>query len=238
VTSAVRNDLGLYDRHAQDWWDPASAFAGTLHAVNRWRIARIAAELGDDLRGTAAVDLGCGGGILAEALARRGASVVGVDRSRPSLAVAAGHGAGLPTLRYLEGDAVQPGLPAACADLVTVADLLEHVQPFAPVLAAAARLLRPGGRCFVTTLNRTWRARWLAVHLAEGIGMIPRGTHDPAAFVTPAELVAAADGCGLGAPRLLGQRLRLLDTLRTWRIHVDAGTSTALGYGCWFTKET
>jgi 2-polyprenyl-6-hydroxyphenyl methylase/3-demethylubiquinone-9 3-methyltransferase len=238
MTAVVRNDLDLYDRHAAAWWDPQSAFAGTLHAVNRWRTARVLAELGQDLRGLAVVDLGCGGGLLAEAMARHGASVVGVDRSRGSLAVAASHGAGLPTLRYLEGDVREPGLPAGCADLVTAADLIEHVDPYAAVLAAAARLLRPGGRCFVTTINRTWRARWLAVHLAEGVGMIPRGTHDPDRFVTPAELVAAAAAHGLGKPRLLGQRLRLWDTLRTWRIHVDDGGSTALGYGYWFTKET
>lgn len=238
MTALVRNDLDLYDRHAAAWWDPQSAFAGTLHAVNHWRIAQIQTEIGHDLRGSAVIDLGCGGGLLAEALARSGASVVGVDRSRASLAVAASHGAGLPTLRYLEGDVRSPGLPAGCADVVTAADLIEHVDPFSAVLASAARLLRPGGRCFVTTINRTRRARWLAVHLAEGVGMIPRGTHDPARFVTPAELIAAAAALGLGQPRLLGQRLRLWHTLRTWRIHVADGGSTALGYGCWFTKES
>lgn len=232
------NDLGLYDRHAAEWWDPRSRFAGTLHGVNQWRLAHLRAELGDDLRGLAAVDLGCGGGLLAEPLARAGACVVGIDRSAASLAAATAHAGGLPTLRYLAGDVREPPLPAACADLVTAADLLEHVDGWPAVLAAAARLLRPGGRLYVSTINRTWRARILAVAVAEGLGLIPRGTHDPARFITPAELTAAAAAHGLGAPRLLGQRLRLPATLAAWRLRLAPGRSTALGYAAWFRRET
>lgn len=237
MTAVERNDLGLYDRHAASWWDAKGSFAATLHGVNELRLHHLADVYGRDMRGVVAVDLGCGGGLLAEPMACRGATVVGVDRSAASIAVARAHGAAVAGLRYEVGDARDPPLPQRCADLVTCADLLEHVDGWGAVLAAAARLLRPGGRLYVSTLNRTFACRLLAVHLAEGLRLIPPGTHDPARLIRPDELVAAGSVAGLRLDRLLGQRLCLGATLRNWAIRLERGDSTRLGYGAWFVRE-
>ncbi len=233
----LRNDLGLYDRHAAAWWDEAGSFAATLHGVNELRLQHLADVYGRDMRGLVAVDLGCGGGLLAEPMANMGATVVGVDCSAASIGVAQAHGAAIAGLRYEVGDARDPPLPERCADLVTCADLLEHVDGWGSVLTAAARLLRPGGRLYVSTLNRTLACRILAVHIAEGLRLIPPGTHDPARLIRPGELLAAGSAAGLRFDRLLGQRLRLGATLRAWAIRLERGASTRLGYAAWFIRE-
>lgn len=237
MIAGQRNDLGLYDRHADAWWDERGRFAATLHGVNELRLQHLHARFGGDMRGLVVADLGCGGGLLAEPMARMGATVVGIDRSERSLAAARAHAGGLPGLRYELGDARDPPLPAGCADLVTCADLLEHVDGWPEVLVAAARLLRPGGQVYVSTLNRTAASRWLAVHVAEGLRLIPPGTHDPARLIRPDELLAAAASAGLTRPQLLGQRLRLFATLRRWAIRLSPGDSTALGYACWLERQ-
>jgi 2-polyprenyl-6-hydroxyphenyl methylase / 3-demethylubiquinone-9 3-methyltransferase len=233
---AVRNDLDLYERHAALWWDARGSFAATLHGVNELRLQHLAAVYGRDMRGVVAVDLGCGGGILAEPMARMGATVMGIDRSAASIAVAKAHGTGIVGLRYEEGDARQPSLPAHCADLVTCADLLEHVDGWDQVLHGAATLLRPNGRLYVSTLNRTVACRLLAVYLAEGLRLIPPGTHDPARLIRPQELIDVAAAANLRLDQLLGQRLRLAATLRHWAIRLAPGSSTALGYAAWFVR--
>lgn len=232
----MRNDLDLYDRHAAAWWDPHSAFAASLHGVNVLRLQHITAACGADLRGLAAVDLGCGGGLLAEPLARAGADVIGIDRSEASLQAARAHGAGVAGLRYAVGDVRDPPLPAACADLVCCADVLEHIDGWRGVVAAAARLLRPGGRLYISTMNRTLAARLIGIHLAEGLRLIPPGTHDPERLITPPELVAAATAAGLERPQLLGERVRVWATLRAWAVRLAPGTSTAIGYAAWFER--
>jgi 2-polyprenyl-6-hydroxyphenyl methylase/3-demethylubiquinone-9 3-methyltransferase len=115
--------------------------------------------------------------------------------------------------------------------------MLEHVDGWQQVLTAAARILRPGGVVYVSTLNRIAASRWLAVHLAEGLRLIPPGTHDPERLIRPSELTAAAEAAGLGTIRILGQRLRFMATLRHWAIRLAPGTSTALGYACWLERR-
>lgn len=237
MTSAWRNDLGLYDRHADAWWDRTGWFAASLHGVNDLRVQHLSDVYGGDMRGVVVVDLGCGGGLLAEPMASRGATVIGIDQSEASIAVARSHGAAIPGLRYEVGDARAPSLPDRCADLVTCADLIEHVDGWPTVVAAAARMLRPGGRLYVSTLNRTFASRILAVHVAETLRLIPVGTHDPARLIRPGELLAAAQTAGLRLDRLLGERLRLAATLRHWAIRIGPGSSTRLGYAAWFIRE-
>ncbi len=237
MIAGQRNDLGLYDRHADAWWDERGRFAATLHGVNELRLQHLRERFGGDMRGMVVADLGCGGGLLAEPMARMGASVVGIDQSERSLEAARAHAGGLHGLRYEQGDARNPPLPAGCADLVTCADMLEHVDGWQQVLTAAARILRPGGVVYVSTLNRTAASRWLAVHLAEGLRLIPPGTHDPERLIRPSELTAAAEAAGLGTIRILGQRLRFMATLRHWAIRLAPGTSTALGYACWLERR-
>lgn len=236
MNRAVRNDLGIYERLAATWWDERGSFAATLHGVNELRLAHLAEVYGGDMRGIVAVDLGCGGGLLAEPMARQGATVIGVDASPASIEVARRHGEGIASLRYEVGDARAPGLPDGCADLVTCADLLEHVEGWPEAVRAAAGLLRVGGRLYVSTLNRTLASRLLAVHLAEGLRLIPPGTHDPDRLIRPQELQAAAMSAGLRCERILGQRLRLWATLRNWSIRLRPGDGIGLGYGAWFRK--
>jgi len=236
MSGRVRNDLGLYDRHAAAWWDDTSRFAASLHGLNQLRLQHLAAVYGGDMRGLAVVDLGCGGGLMAEPIARQGASVVGIDASSASIAVARAHGAGLRGLSYAVGDARAPDLSDGSADLVCCADILEHIVEWPDVVAAAARLLRPGGRLYVSTLNRTMATRLIAIHLAEGLGLIPRGTHDPACCIRPEELAATARTHGLQLDGLLGERVRLFQTIRHWAIRLAPGSSTAMGYAAWFTR--
>lgn len=232
--AALRNDLDLYEREAASWWDPRSRFAASLHGVNALRLQEIADVVGRDLRGLHVADLGCGGGLVSVPLAQAGARVVGVDISPASLRAASGRGEA--NLRVLRADARQPALAGGWADLVVCADVVEHVDGWPRVLAAASTLLRPGGRMYLNTVNRTRRARWLAVGLAEGVGLVPRGTHDPQRFVTPDEIGAAAAACGLVVERFLGQRLRVWRTIVERRIRVAPGRSLALGYGAWLRK--
>ncbi len=231
-----RNDLDLYEREAADWWNERSRFAASLHQVNRLRLIHLADVYGEDMRGLAVADLGCGGGLFAEPMARRGATVTGIDVSPASIAVARAHGAGIAGLSYAVGDARRPGLMAQAFDLVTCADLLEHVDGWPAVLAAAASALKPGGRIYVSTVNRTVAASLLAVHLAETLRLIPPGTHDPARFIRPAELEASGAAAGLRLDRLVGERLLLWRTLRSWAITLAPGPSTALGYGAWLSR--
>lgn len=232
----MRNDLGLYDREAASWWDPRSRFAASLHGVNALRLQHLRQELGNDLHGLVVGDLGCGGGLLAEPLAQAGASVTGIDRSAASLAVARAHGAGIPRLRYESGDIRDPALPAGSCDLVCCADVLEHIVEWTQVVAAAARLLRPGGRFYVSTMNRTLAARLVGVYLVEGLRLVPPGTHDPRLFIRPAELAAAAAAVGLVRPRVLGERVRLWATLRAWAVRLAPGRSVSIGYAAWFER--
>lgn len=235
-SSRKRNDLSIYDNHAHDWWDERSYFAKSLHGLNDVRIAEITDELGTDLTGLRVVDLGCGGGLLSEPLARRGAHVVGIDLSSASIAIAREHGQGVTGLSYIIGDARHPPLPQGSADVVLCADLLEHVHEWPEVIASAFHLLRPGGRCYCSTLNRSWFSALMAVYLAEGLGLVPRGTHDPAMCIRPDKLESTAYHIGFTAGKRLGHRVRIWASLRQWRICMARGRSTAISYGAWLVR--
>lgn len=232
----IRNDLALYEREAARWWDVDSRFAASLHAVNEHRLAEVRERLAGRLAGLAVVDLGCGGGLMAEPLARAGARVVGCDLGPASVAAARRHGADVAGLHYLRADARRVPLADGCADLVLAADVVEHIDGWRSVVAEAGRLLVPGGLLYVSTINRTRRATLLAVHLAEGLRLVPRGTHDPARFVRPDELAAAGRRAGLEPSAARGQRLRWWATLRDRRVRVAPGASTALEYTMWLTR--
>jgi 2-polyprenyl-6-hydroxyphenyl methylase/3-demethylubiquinone-9 3-methyltransferase len=235
----MKNDLAIYEVHARDWWDPRSPWFRSLHGTHEYRRELLRSWAGGRLRGATVVDLGCGGGLLAEPLAAGGARVVGVELGLASVAAARAHrpAAGADgRLLYVRADAQRAPLSDACADLVVAADLLEHVPSWRSVVAEAARLLRPGGLLFVNTLARSWRARLLAVLVAEGIGLVPRGTHDPRLFIRPDELVDEAGARGLELVRLLGERPRIWRTLRTRAVHLAPARSTALSYSALFTK--
>ena len=205
---------------AEDWWDPGGTFA-PLHRLNPLRLTfirdRIAAHKGRDalserpLDGLRVLDIGCGGGLLCEPLARLGAQVAGIDAAEENVAAAARHAAlsGLDidyrhdTAETLAAEALSPG--GARFDLVLNMEVVEHVADVAAFLEASAALVAPGGAMALATLNRTPKSFALAIVGAEYVlRWLPRGTHDWRKFQRPSELVAALRGAGLDTRELTG----------------------------------
>lgn len=190
---------------AADWWDPAGSSA-MLHRLNPVRLAYVRSQIdahwhGDSrarhpLAGKAALDVGCGAGLLAEPLARLGASVTGVDAAPENIAVAKSHAAGQGlAISYHAGELA--GLPSAKFDLVTCMEVVEHVSDPATFVRDLAARIAPGGLLIMSTPNRTIISRLLLVEAAERFGAVPRGTHDWDQFLRPDELTALVDAAGL-----------------------------------------
>jgi 2-polyprenyl-6-hydroxyphenyl methylase/3-demethylubiquinone-9 3-methyltransferase len=226
------NDLDLYEREAHGWWDPKSPAFRSLQSVNALRTDLLREWLGAEHAGRQVVDLACGGGLLSKCFVDGGARVVGIDISRASLRVAhARLGA-----CFAQGDALHAPIATQSVDFVLMSDMLEHVDEPARVVAEAARILRPGGKCFVSTLNRTLRARVLGVWAAEGLGLVPRGTHDAHMFIAPKEIERWATNCGLELERLQGEALDWVRTLRRWTVVLKRGSSCAVTYSALLRK--
>lgn len=221
------NDLDLYERKASSWWDPTSHTFRSLHAVNAFRLRLLAEWLGSDFANCTVADLGCGGGLLAKFFVDSGAQLIGLDISPASVRVASHHVA--PAV-FVCADVQRAPIADGVADIVLLSDVVEHVADPARAFAEAARILRPGGVCFVSTLNRTWRARVLGVWLAEGLGLVPCGTHDPRMFVTPDELANWAAIGGLHVERLQGESLVWPTTLRRWTVTLRRSNDTRITY--------
>ena len=210
----ARNDLSIYDRSAAHWWDGSVRWLRTLQNLVPARFAYF--DTITDWRGKSVLDLGCGGGFMAEALARRGANVTGLDPAAEAIAIAASHAAasGL-TVRYLTGTGEHLPLADHSMDIVVCVDVLEHVTGLDAVLLEIKRVLKPRGFFLFDTINRNWLARLVVVHIAEDLlRLVPKGTHDPLKFIKPEELSAkltqlgfsVAPPVGLG-PRGLDRRL-------------------------------
>jgi 2-polyprenyl-6-hydroxyphenyl methylase/3-demethylubiquinone-9 3-methyltransferase len=199
-------ELGKFAALAHHWWDPESTLFGPLHRMNPLRLDWIE-QMADGLAGKRVVDVGCGGGILTESMAARGAVALGIDLGEKALGVARLH-------KLESGAAVEYRLVAAEAlaaeapgtfDVVTCMELLEHVPDPARTIDACARLATPGGLVVVSTINRNLKAYALAVIGAEYVlGLLPKGTHDYAKFLTPAEIAAFARGAGLAPVGIAG----------------------------------
>jgi 2-polyprenyl-6-hydroxyphenyl methylase/3-demethylubiquinone-9 3-methyltransferase len=190
-------ELAKFSELAHRWWDPASEFR-PLHEINPLRLEWIARAL--QLPGARVLDVGCGGGILAESMARKGASVTGIDLAEKALRVAQLHlRESRLEVRYELASAEQYA-PAHEGefDAVTCMELLEHVPDPASTVAACARLVKPGGKVFFSTINRNLKAYLLAVVGAEYVlNLLPRGTHDYERFVKPSELARWCRAAGL-----------------------------------------
>lgn len=197
-------EIAKFGRLAGRWWDPDGE-SRPLHDLNPVRLAYIAERTA--LRGARALDVGCGGGILSESLARAGAEVTAIDLSPEVIEVARLHlleSALTVDYRLLGVEALADESPAAF-DVVSCMEMLEHVPDPRSVVEACARLLRPGGRLFVSTLNRTPAAFAAAILGAEHVlRLLPRGTHHYAQFIRPSEMAAHLRATGLELEHLAG----------------------------------
>lgn len=191
-------ELAKFSELAHRWWDPQSEF-GPLHQINPLRLQWI--DTLCPLKGIDALDVGCGGGILADAMARKGAQVLGIDLSTKALRVAQLHALEAQTrdvqYREISAEALATEQPQSF-DLVTCMEMLEHVPDPASVVRACARMVRPGGWVFFSTLNRNPKSFLFAIVGAEYIlNLLPRGTHEYAKMIRPSELAAYCRDAGL-----------------------------------------
>ncbi|WP_136418342.1 MULTISPECIES: bifunctional 2-polyprenyl-6-hydroxyphenol methylase/3-demethylubiquinol 3-O-methyltransferase UbiG [Oxalobacteraceae] len=197
-------ELQKFSDLAHRWWDPTSEFR-PLHEINPLRLEWINARA--PLAGKTVADIGCGGGILAESMAKKGAKVTGIDLSEKALKVADLHSleSGV-QVRYemISAEQLAAREPGSY-DVVTCMEMLEHVPDPAAVVQACATLVKPGGHVFFSTINRNPKAYLFAVIGAEYLlRLLPKGTHDYAKFITPAELAQFIRQAGLTLESLKG----------------------------------
>lgn len=204
MQNADQNELDKFSQLAHRWWDPTSEFR-PLHEINPLRLNWINGIV--SIAGKKILDIGCGGGILSESMAQRGAHVTGIDLSEKALGVARLHllesGRSV-DYRKVSAEDLAAEAPASF-DVVTCMEMLEHVPDPASTIAACSALVKPGGHVFFSTLNRNPKAYLLAVIGAEYIlKMLPKGTHDYAKFIKPAELSRWSKSVDLEPDELIG----------------------------------
>jgi 2-polyprenyl-6-hydroxyphenyl methylase / 3-demethylubiquinone-9 3-methyltransferase len=226
MSNADPAELDKFSQLAHRWWDPQSEFK-PLHDINPLRLDWVDRLAG--INGKKILDVGCGGGILAEGMAERGGQVTGIDLAEKALKVAKLHL--LESGRQVDYRAVsaealaeeQPGV----YDVVTCMEMLEHVPDPASVISACAQLARPDGWLFFSTLNRNPKSYLLAIVGAEYVlSLLPRGTHDWARFIKPSELAACARGAGLEPVQVTGMTYNPL--AKAYRLERDTGVNYLL----------
>ena len=225
-------ELAKFSALSHRWWDPSSDFK-PLHDINPLRLDYIARR-SQGLSGKSALDVGCGGGILAEAMAAAGATVTGIDLSDKALAVAQLHQleSGVAVdYRLIAAEALAAERPGSF-DVVTCMEMLEHVPQPASTVAACAKLAKLGGLVVFATINRNLKAYLFAVIGGEYVlRLLPRGTHDYARFIKPSELATFARRTGLEADEVTGMTYNPLTG--SYRLEAD----TAVNYIATFRRD-
>lgn len=227
-------ELSRFAAMAHAWWDEDSDLFGPLHRINPLRLGWVE-EVAGSLEGRDVLDVGCGGGILSEAMAARDAKVTGIDLAEKPLAVARMHL--LETGRSVDYQRVEVEVLAlqrpASFDVVTCMEMLEHVPDPGSVVAACAALARPGATLVFSTLNRNPKSYLLGILGAEyALRLLPRGTHDWSRFIRPSELAAHARSAGCTLKAMTGLVYNPLT--RTYRL---AANDTDVNYLAAFTRE-
>ncbi|MES2940807.1 MAG: bifunctional 2-polyprenyl-6-hydroxyphenol methylase/3-demethylubiquinol 3-O-methyltransferase UbiG [Pseudomonadota bacterium] len=227
MTDTVNADpaeLAKFSDLAHRWWDPDSEFR-PLHQINPLRLEWIHGLA--PLAGKRVVDIGCGGGILADSMARKGAEVLGIDLAGKALKVAQLHAleAATPGVQYREisAEALAAEQPGSF-DVVTCMEMLEHVPDPSSVVRACFELAKPGGRVFFSTINRNPKAFLFAIVGAEYVlNMLPRGTHEYLKFIRPSELAGWCRAAGLEWQETRGMEYNPLT--RRYRLSGDTGVN-------------
>ena len=226
MTNADPLELEKFSELAHRWWDPQSEFK-PLHDINPLRLDYIDSIV--KLQQKQILDVGCGGGILAESMAARGAIVTGIDLAEKPLKVAELHlveSGRQVDYRKISAEALAAERPASF-DAVTCMELLEHVPDPASTIAACAALVKPGGHVFFSTINRNPKAYLFAIIGAEYVlRMLPRGTHDYARFIKPSELAAMCRRAQLTVGGLTGMTYNPFT--RRYALEADASVNYIL----------
>jgi 2-polyprenyl-6-hydroxyphenyl methylase/3-demethylubiquinone-9 3-methyltransferase len=215
-------ELAKFSDLAHRWWDPDSEFR-PLHEINPLRLDWIQSYA--PLKSKRVLDVGCGGGILSDSMARKGAQVVGIDLAKKALRVAQIHAieAGTPNVDYREvsAEALASAEPESF-DVVTCMEMLEHVPDPSSVVRACSRLVKPGGMVFISTINRNAKSFLFAIVGAEYVlNMLPRGTHEYMKFIRPSEMASYCRAAGLDVAGSRGMEYNPL----TQRYRLSSDTS-------------
>ncbi|MFA7316019.1 MAG: bifunctional 2-polyprenyl-6-hydroxyphenol methylase/3-demethylubiquinol 3-O-methyltransferase UbiG [Sulfuricella sp.] len=222
--NADHQELDKFSQLAHRWWDPNSEFK-PLHDINPLRLEYIDSLAG--LAGKQVLDVGCGGGILSESMAARGASVTGIDLGEKALKVAKLHlleSGQKVDYRLIAVEELAQQSPGSF-DVVTCMEMLEHVPDPLSVVKSCAQLVKPGGHVFFSTLNRNLKSYLFAVIGAEYVlNMLPRGTHDYAKFIKPSELARHCRTAGLNVDQITGMSYNPLSKV------YSLGDDTSINY--------
>lgn len=227
MSNADQAELDKFSQLAHRWWDTQSEFK-PLHDINPLRLEWIS-RLAGGLQGKKVVDVGCGGGILSESMAQQGACVTGIDLAEKPLKVAKLHQleSGVQVdYRLIAAEDLAAAEPDSF-DVVTCMEMLEHVPDPVSVMTACARMVKPGGWVFFSTLNRNPKSYLFAIIGAEYVlNMLPKGTHDWSKFIKPHELAAFARQAGLDSVELMGMTYNPLT--KVYRLERDTDVNYLL----------
>lgn len=215
AASIASDEINRFSEHAEDWWNPDGAFK-PLHRLNPLRVGYVRdqacahfgrkADSRHSLKDLRILDVGCGGGLLTEPLARLGGDVTGIDASAETIAVARRHAKAMHlAIDYRISSVEELAKKKDRYDLITALEIIEHVADVDSFMVALAKLLKPGGLLVMSTLNRTPKSFLLGIVAAEYVlGWIPRGTHDWKKFIRPSELVEQLEENNLKPTDLTG----------------------------------